>query len=158
MLVSKGAGRIGDLSVSSDGTKIAVRRANTQPEVFISELDRSSRRLQAPKRFALDENINIASAWTPDGHAVLLVSNRSGNWKLFRQDLDQVTPEALAGGIRNLILPRLNPDGTAILYFTGPNPDDPQHMGDVMAIPLHGGPPRSISLSIAQWQPSRAEK
>jgi Tol biopolymer transport system component len=142
--VSKGAGRIGDLSVNSDGKKIAVRRANTQPEVFISELDASSRRLQAPRRFALDDNINIASAWTPDGRAVLMVSNRSGSWKLFRQDVNQVTPEVLADGIRNIDLPRLNPDGTAILYFTGPNPDDPQHMGDVMEIPLQGGPPRSI--------------
>jgi hypothetical protein len=142
--VSKGAGRIGDLSVSSDGKKIAVRRANTQPEVFISELDPSSRRLLAPKRFALDENLNVASAWTLDSRAVIMASNRSGEWKLFRQDLDQVTPEAVGSGIRNLILPRLNPDGTLILYFTGPNPDDPQHMGDVMAIPLQGGPPRSI--------------
>ena len=142
--VSKGAGRIGDLSVNSDGKKIAVRRANTQPEVFISELDASSRRLQAPRRFALDDNINIASAWTPDGRAVLMVSNRSGSWKLFRQEVNQVTPEVLADGIRNIVLPRLNPDGTAILYFTGPNPDDRQHMGDVMEIPLQGGPPRSI--------------
>jgi len=44
--VSRGVGRIGELSVSSDGRKIAVRRANTQPEVFMSELDPSTHRLK----------------------------------------------------------------------------------------------------------------
>jgi DNA-binding winged helix-turn-helix (wHTH) protein/Tol biopolymer transport system component len=158
VLVSKGAGRIGDLSVSRDGKKIAVMRANTQPEVFISELDPSSRRLLAPKRFALDENLNVASAWTLDSRAVIMASNRSGEWKLFRQALDQVTPEAVASGIRNLLLPRLSPDGTRILYFTGANPDDPQHMGDVMAIPLEGGPPRSILRTPALYNLQCARK
>jgi DNA-binding winged helix-turn-helix (wHTH) protein/Tol biopolymer transport system component len=143
--VSKGIGRIGELSVSGDGKKIVVRRANTQPEVFMSELDPSTHRLQVPRRFALDENINIASAWTPDGHSVLMASNRSGSWKLFRQDLNQVTPEVVADGTRNFILPRLNPDGTAILYLTGATPDDSKHLGEVVEIPLQGGgPPRSI--------------
>jgi len=142
--VSRGVGRIGELSVSSDGNKIAVRRANTQPEVFMSELDPSSHRLQAPRRFTLDENINLASAWTPDGRAVIMASNRSGKWKLFRQDLSQVTPEVLAEGTRNFMLPRLNPDGTAILYFTESSYDDRQRMGAVVEVPLQGGPPRSI--------------
>jgi len=144
VLVSRGVGRIGELSVSSDGKKIAIRRANTQPEVFLSELDPATHHLQAPRRFALDENINLASAWTPDSRGVIMASNRSGKWKLFRQDLNQVTPEVLADGTRNVILPRLNPDGTAILYSTGANPDDPQHMGAVVEIPLQGGPSRSI--------------
>jgi hypothetical protein len=42
------------------------------------------------------------------------------------------------------MLPRLNPDGTAILYFTESGPDDPQHMTAMLEIPLQGGPPRSI--------------
>ena len=143
--VSKGVGRIGELSITGDGKKIAVRRANTQPEVFMSELDPASHRLQAPRRFALDEHVNIASAWTPDGHAVLMASNRSGSWTLFRQDLNQVTPEVVADGARNVILPRLNPDGTAVLYLSGASPDDSKHLGAMIEIPLQGGgPPRSI--------------
>jgi Tol biopolymer transport system component len=137
-------GRIGELSISADGKKIVVRRANTQPEVFMSELDPASHRLQAPRRFALDENVNIASAWTPDGHAVLMASNRSGSWKLMRQDLNQVTPEVVADGTRNVMLPRLNPDGTAVLYLSGASPDDSKHFGAMIEIPLQGGPPRSI--------------
>jgi len=142
--VSRGVGRIGELSVSSDGRKIAVRRANTQPEVFMSELDPSSHGLLPPRRFTLDENVNLASAWTPDGCAVIMTSNRSGKWKLFRQDLNQVTPEVLAEGTPNFMLPRLDPDGTAILYFTESGPADPQHMTEMLEIPLQGGPPRSI--------------
>jgi hypothetical protein len=142
--VSRGVARIGELSVSSNGKTIAIRRANTQPEVFMSELDPSSHRLQAPRRFTLDENINLASTWTPDGRAVIMASNRSGNWKIFRQDLNQVTPEVLAEGTRNSMLPRLNSDGTAILYFTRSIPDDPQHVGEVVEVPLQGGPARSI--------------
>jgi Tol biopolymer transport system component len=73
-----------------------------------------------------------------------MASNRSGNWKIFRQGLNQVTPEVLAEGPRNFTLPRLNPDGTAILYQTGHNADDPQNLGTVVEVPLQGGPPQSI--------------
>ena len=110
----------------------------------MSELDLSSHRLHVPRRFTLDENINLASAWTPDGRGVIMASNRSGKWKLFRQDLNQVTPEVLAEGTRNFMLPRLNPDGTAILYFTESGYDDRPRMGTVVEVPLQGGPPRSI--------------
>ena len=110
----------------------------------MSELDPSSHRLQAPRRFTLDENINLASAWMPDGRAVIMASNRSGKWKLFRQDFNRATPEVLAEGTRNVMLPRLNPDGTAILYFTESSSDDRQRMGTLVEVPLQGGAPRSI--------------
>jgi Tol biopolymer transport system component len=44
----------------------------------------------------LDENGNVAAAWTPDSRAVLFASNRDENWKLFRQAIDQATPEVVA--------------------------------------------------------------
>lgn len=71
-------------------------------------------------------------------------SNRSGKWKLFRQDLDQVTPELVGEVGPNFVLPRLNPDGTKILYSTGYEPDDHARLASLMEMPLFGGPARKI--------------
>ena len=45
---------------------------------------------------------------------------------------------------RNLSLPRLNADGTQILYLVNSNPEDPARLISVMEVPLQGGSPRLL--------------
>jgi DNA-binding winged helix-turn-helix (wHTH) protein/Tol biopolymer transport system component len=144
--LTKGIGRIGGISVTADGKRLVLWRSNTEPTVFLADIDSESRHFRTPRRLTLDENMNVASEWTPDSRAVLFASNRHGNWKLFRQAIDQATPDVLAEG--DFLLPRLNPDGTEILYMTGYHPEDPKHIGDVMSIPLRGGTRRIVLRQI----------
>jgi serine/threonine protein kinase len=141
--LTTGAGQIGALSISADGKRIVLLRVTSQPTIFVTEIDPETRRLKGSRRLTLDENGNVVSAWTPDSRSVVFVSNRNGTWKLFRQDLNQVTPEVLVEG-RNIYLPRLNPDGTQILYLVGASPGDPAHLVSVMRVPLQGGSPQLV--------------
>ena len=141
--LTRGVGLIGGLSITADGKRLVLWRTNSQPGVFLTEIDPGTRRFRQPRRFTLDENGNVASAWTPDSTAVLFVSNRNGTWKLFRQAIDQVTPEVLVEG-RSIFLPRLSPDGKQILYVNFPNREDSTQAASVMQVPLQGGSPRVV--------------
>jgi DNA-binding winged helix-turn-helix (wHTH) protein/Tol biopolymer transport system component len=141
--VTRGAGRLGGLSVSADGKRLVLWRDNLAPAVFLTELDTETRRFKRPRRLTLDENPNVVTAWTADSRAVLFSSNRSGTYKLFRQAIDQVVPEVLVEG-RNISQPRLSPDGTQVLYLAGYDPEAPAKPVSVMAVPVAGGPPRVV--------------
>jgi Tol biopolymer transport system component/DNA-binding winged helix-turn-helix (wHTH) protein len=144
--LTSGAGRIGGINVTADGKQLVLWRSNTQPTVFVSDLDPRTRQFKIPHRLTLDENGNVAAAWTPDSRAVLFASNRDGNWKLFRQAIDQTTPEVVADGGRgrNFIFPRMNPDGTEILYLAPYDLRNPEPLGDVMSVALQGGAQRVV--------------
>jgi len=143
MQLTKGLGRIGGLSVTAAGKRLILWRVTTFAEVFLTEIDAETGRLKVARRLTLDEHKNLVDAWTPDSSAILFTSNRNGTFQLFRQAIDRTTPEVVVDG-RNISLPRLNPDGTQILYLTGPDPKDPAHMTSVMQIPLQGGHPRLL--------------
>jgi hypothetical protein len=111
--------------------------------VFVAKRDARSRQWKEPRRLTLDSNDNIAEAWTSDSKAVLFVSNRNGTWKLFKQDIDETTPEVLVEG-PGISLPRLSADGSQALYLSASWPDDVSFPASLMSKPLTGGPPRQI--------------
>ena len=141
--LTKGAGRISGLSVSADGRRLILWRANSLPQVFVSEIEAKTGRFKTSRRLSLDDSANHVYTWTPDSRAVLFSSNRSGTHKLYRQAIDQAVPEVLVEG-RGMFLARLNPDGTRILFVDGFNavgPALPQH---ILSVPLQGGAPRMV--------------
>jgi len=144
--LTRGAGRIGGLSVSGDGRRLVLWRANSFPQVFLAEIDGETGRFKTPRRLSLDESTNHVYAWTPDSRTVLFSSNRSGTTKLYRQAIDQAVPEVLVEG-RGLFLARLNPDGTRVLFVDGFNTLDPALPQHILSVPLAGGTPRVV----LQW-------
>jgi Tol biopolymer transport system component len=134
--LTKGVGRIGGLSVAADGRRLILWRVNTFPQVYLTEIDAETRRFKTPRRLTLDESANSATAWTPDSRVVLFSSDRSGATQIYRQAIDHAVPELLVQG-RSNSLPRLNPDGTQILY--GHNVQGPTRLLSVMRVPLQGG-------------------
>jgi Tol biopolymer transport system component/DNA-binding winged helix-turn-helix (wHTH) protein len=144
--LTKGAGRIGGLSVSADGRRLILWRANSFPQVFLAEIDGGTGRFKTPRRLSLDDSTNQVYAWTPDSRTVFFSSNRSGTTKLYRQAIDQAVPEVLVEG-RGNFLARLNPDGTRILFVDGFNTLDPALPQHILSVPLEGGTPRVV----LQW-------
>jgi dipeptidyl aminopeptidase/acylaminoacyl peptidase len=152
--ISLGQGRIGGLSVTSDGKRLILWRENTQAQAFITEFEAGSRLPKKPRRLTLDANGNVAEAWTPDSEAVLFVSNRHGTWKLFKQNIEETTAEVLVEG-HGLFLPRLSPDGSDVLYgsfATLPS------FASLMRKPLAGGPPQLVlqEKGLGNFQCARA--
>jgi dipeptidyl aminopeptidase/acylaminoacyl peptidase len=141
--ITQGEGGISALSATADGKRLVLWRTNAPTEVFVAKRDARSRQWKEPRRLTLDSNDNIAEAWTFDSKAVLFVSNRNGTWKLFKQDIDETTPEVLVEG-PGISLPRLSADGSQVLYLSASRPDDVSFPASLMSKPLTGGPPRQI--------------
>jgi len=141
--ITQSEGRIGGMSGTADGKRLVVLRSNEVPQVFIASRDAATRQWKEPRRLTLDDHVNIADTWTADSKAVLFVSNRNGTWKLFKQNIDETTPEVLAEG-RSIATPRLTPDGSQVLYLSYSYPDDASVPGSLMSRLLAGGTPRTI--------------
>jgi DNA-binding winged helix-turn-helix (wHTH) protein/Tol biopolymer transport system component len=143
--ISEGLGWIGGLSVTTDGKRLVLWRGNTHSQVFVSEFDKGTHRLTAPRRLTMDENSNLPAAWMPDSKSVLFLSDRNGSWKLFEQEIDQPTAEMLVEAENmETVLPRLSADGSQILFVDVSRPGDASVPIRLMSISLSGGMPRMI--------------
>jgi DNA-binding winged helix-turn-helix (wHTH) protein/Tol biopolymer transport system component len=136
--ITQAEGSIGGLNTTADGKRLVLWRTNAPAEVFIVKRDAVSHQWKEPRRLTQDSNENIADAWTRDSKAVLFVSNRNGTWKLFKQGIDDSTPDVLVEG-PGISLPRLNADGTQVLYLSAPGPADASFLASLMSKPLAGG-------------------
>jgi Tol biopolymer transport system component/DNA-binding winged helix-turn-helix (wHTH) protein len=104
--------------VSADGKKLIFLRNNIAPTVYLAQVDSKSKALDQIERLTLDESVSRPYEWTPDGTALLYVSNRDGEFHIFRQRLGAASPELVVDGHDNPNIMRLNPDGTQILYMS----------------------------------------
>lgn len=104
--------------VSGDGKKMVFLRNNIAPTVYLAQVDAKTKELTQLQRLTLDESVSRPYEWTPDGTALLYVSNRDGEFHIFRQRLGAASPELLIDGHDNPNIMRLDPDGKQILYMS----------------------------------------
>ncbi len=131
---------ISDLGVTGDGKRLVFIREAYQTDVYIGQLTGAS--LQRPQRLTLDEWLDVPSAWTPDGSAVLFSSNRNGNWGIYREAAAGADPEQVAGGTEDQTDARLDPDRTSILYWAKATTG--AQKAKLLRIPLGGGPAQPV--------------
>ena len=145
--IATGPGYIGSVSLSANGSRLAFLRTTIQPDVYVSRLEPRTKELSVPRRLTLDDRDDYPFAWTPDSRSVLFVSNREGPYHIFKQALDQTEPELLVGGDVPSFLPRLTPEGSAILYFLAAKTaaDAAPNLVRLMRIPVNGGPPQLLA-------------
>ena len=93
----------------------------------------------------------VAHSWTLDSKAVLLTSDRDGHQHIYRQAIDQTSPDLLVGGEHDLGLPRLNPQGSDMLYLQYPLQADSSRDVQIRQIPLSGGTSRLVLHAPAIW-------
>ena len=102
-----------------------------------------------PQRLTLDDRQDLPYDWTTDNKSVIFTSDRTGTFCVYKQSIGQAMPDLLISGNQHLMGPRLNPDGTQILYLVNPNWGDPNFEVPLMSMPLTGGPAREIAR--AKW-------
>jgi len=141
--IARQPGWISEMSITSDGKRLALLRRNTLPQVFIAEYEAGASRLKMPRRLTLDDSVNAPFSWTPDSKAVFFPSSRSGTWNIFKQAIDQPTAELFAGGRDQHFGPRLSPDGREVFYLAAPG-TDPNAPVTVMRMPVGGGPAQAV--------------
>lgn len=132
------------LSASADGKRLAFFKHTLQPDVYVADLESNGTRLTKPRRLTLDEREDYPYSWTPDNRAVIFVSDRDGPYHIFKQMIDQPTPELLVGGADEIAVARLSPDQSTVLYLSTPRWGQPSHAVRIMRVPLAGGPPQLV--------------
>jgi Tol biopolymer transport system component len=139
------------ISVTADAKKLVFLRSAGHATSYMADLVAGGTRILQPKHFPQSESSDAIADWAPDGKSVILISNRSGNYGLYRQFLDKDTAESLVtqGYDRGAIM---SPDGKSVLYFgTGENGPWPTKGPEpVMSVSVSGG--ASQRLFTASWQ------
>ncbi len=101
----------------------------------------------------LDERNDWPSAWTPDSKAVLFYSDRSGNYHIYKQALDQDSAEPLVATPQVDWLPRLSPDGAFVIYASFAKLEDlyTSAPSQLRRVPVSGGPSRVVLTAHGWW-------
>jgi len=156
---------------SSDGKHLVFLRTNIAPTVYVAQVDPRTKSLGQIQRLTLDESQSRPYEWTPDSTALLYISNRDGDYHIFRQSLGAASPELVVDGPENPYILRLNPDGKQILYLSEPGhgdrrapqptrrtPDFDREKVRLKSAPLAGGPSKLIleADGISNFQCARA--
>ena len=143
--------------VSADGKRLIFLRNNIAPTIYLAQVDPKSKALDQIERLTLDESVSRPYEWTPDGTALLYISNRDGEFHILRQRLGAASPELVVDGHDNPNIMRLSPDGSQILYMSeasragrsGTSPAEHTAGFDrekvrIMAAPISGGVGKTI--------------
>jgi serine/threonine protein kinase/Tol biopolymer transport system component len=144
--VKAGEDHIYGMTATDDGRQVMVLRRSDQKSVFVAGFESSPPRLTGTRRLTLDARPSYPHAWTADSRAVIFESDRNGSWDLFKQRLDQRTPETLvATPSRWEVLPQLSPDGRWVLYAAG-SPGGSPGPYTLMRVPVEGGVPQEVPI------------
>jgi Tol biopolymer transport system component len=140
--------RFYDLKATADGKTVAFMNLHSESDVYIGELADSGATLKTPQRLTLDELWDWPTGWTPDSKAVFFYSDfGGGTFDVYRQGLDQHTPDKITSGTDDKWAPELSPDGKWILYVSWPKATNPSDLppGKLMRISPSGGPAEFVT-------------
>jgi Tol biopolymer transport system component len=153
-------------SVSTDGKRAAFIRTDVVPTAYVADVDPGTRGIGRLRRLTMDDRQNWPFGWTPNGKAVLYISDREGPCRIFRLEVGAAAPELLLGGQEFPITLKLNPKGSEILYSS---PQVPPQTGRqirglewlsmrLMRVPLTGGSGRLLleDMGIGNFECARA--
>jgi Tol biopolymer transport system component/DNA-binding winged helix-turn-helix (wHTH) protein len=135
-------------SATADGKRLAYGRFSLQRNVEVADLDSSGTHISNQKRLTTSEGNEYPMAWTADSKAVIFHSNRNGSMGIFKQSLDEETPEAIVT-VKEDSAPAasvLSPDGLSLIYNLlpkgqGGTSSEPSR---IMRVPVSGGVPQLL--------------
>jgi serine/threonine protein kinase/Tol biopolymer transport system component len=135
------------VSATADSKTISVIKGSEQLDVYVGDLSKQGRSLDAPRRFTLDNRDDGPDAWMPDSQTLLLDSDRSGAFNVYRQQLSRQQAERVVGTSEvEAEEASLTPDGKWMLYVSRPKRkgDSPVGPHRLMRTPLSGGIPEVV--------------
>jgi serine/threonine protein kinase/Tol biopolymer transport system component len=133
------------LSASADGSRMCFLKTSFQADIYVGTLESLGTRFASARRLTLEEGYNIPTAWTPDSKAILFMSDRYGQLRIYKQDIDKDTADLIISGPGAQDLPRISPDGRWILYISDETDERPKTR--LMRSPLPGGTAQEILSS-----------
>lgn len=148
---------IANTGATADGRRLAFQRETGRLDVYVADFDVRTLKLSQPRRLTHEEGMNFPTGWTRDGTAVLFGSNRSGQWGIYRQRIDNLMAAPVAVGLETISRETpLTPDGKWLLHLSYPkgspwflnllypSETDFSPPGQLSRIPIDGGPPDAL--------------
>ena len=140
--------RFYDLKTTADGKSLVFMNLHSESDVYVGQLSDSGATLKTPQRLTLDELWDWPTGWSQDSKAVFFYSDfGGGTFDVYRQALDQHTPDKITSGPDDKWAPQLSPDGKLILYISWPKTTNPSDIppGKLMRISPSGGPAEFVA-------------
>jgi eukaryotic-like serine/threonine-protein kinase len=134
-------------NATDDGKRLVFSRVSAQGDVYVGDLEAGGARLKTPpRRLTLDERNDWPMAWTPDSKAVIFNSDRSGNWDIYTQALDQESAEPFVATPQVDFTARLSADGAWIVYASAAKREDFFSGAPLQLrrVPVSGGPSQLV--------------
>ena len=127
---------IDHLSMTADGKRLVFRESEGRITTYVADLEAGGTRIANTKHLTLTESWDLPADWTADSKAVLLISNRTGYYGIYKQSLDQATATLLVPGTPALRNPSVSSDGNSVLYQRQIRPGDPSSPSEVLRFPV----------------------
>lgn len=113
--------QIDHLSASADGSRLCFLRSSsfTHSDIYVGALQSRGTQFASPHRLTSEEAFNAPTGWTPDSKAVLFNSDRDGQLRIYKQDIDKDTAELISSGpvLRAFPACHRTADGSFILHI-----------------------------------------
>lgn len=145
---------IGETSATADSKRLVFTKGSYESGVSVADIEAGGNRITPPRNLTMTEGVEFPNGWTADSQEVVLTSNRSKKWGIYRQPL--------GGGPAQPILlaktqgpepdfewgfPRPSADGGWLLIeHYSPNTD----RRDLYLVPMAGGKEELIAQDISQ--------
>jgi len=133
-----------NMNASADGKRLAFLRGANHGAIYVADLEAGGTRLRNPRNFTLDESDNDLQDWTNDSKSVVFTTDRTGQFAIYKQSLDEDTPERISTGTGSFRDTPVTPDGKWVFGIPW-KPGDTKNPDQLMRIPLEGGPPAPVT-------------
>jgi serine/threonine protein kinase len=133
-----------NMNASADGKRLAFLRGSNHGTIYVADLEAGGTRLRNSRNFTLDESDNDLQDWTNDSKSVVFTSDRTGQFAIYKQSLDEDTPERISTGTGSFRDTPVTPDGKWAFGIPW-KPGDTKNPDQLMRIHLEGGPPEPVT-------------
>jgi len=131
---------------TADGKRLAFVRGATQHTVYVADLVAGGKRILNPRHFTLDESDNFPQSWTSDSRNLVFTSNRTGQFEIYKQSLEENTPKLVSNGsFRDTVV---SPDGKWVFGIPWPKTNDSRDPDQLMRMPFSGGPAELVTTAL----------
>jgi eukaryotic-like serine/threonine-protein kinase len=140
-------------NATADGKRLAFLRRAVAWTVYVADVEAGGTRIRNMRHFTLDESTDFPRDWTNDSKQVVFISDRTGQFAIYKQSLDEDAPERIStrtGGFVATFSTVVSPDGKWLLSNSGAYPGDPKDP-KLVRIPLAGGSPELVTATTTVW-------
>ena len=133
------------VSGTLDGQHLVVGKSYFYGYIYVAGLEAGGRRMEVPRLLTREESLNTLYGWMPDGKAVLFWSDRNDTFGIYKQGLDDSTPQPIVTGPDFKEGCVASPDGLWVLYLSRPGLyRNPTTVERIMRVPSTGGTPQLV--------------